>query len=166
MRIAKDSTTGTNTAEIRSASRWIGALLPWACCTRRMMRESTVSAPVRSTRNRSAPFRLSVAPMTVSPGALAMGVGSPVNIDSSTLLLPSSTTPSAGMVSPGRTTTSSPGRSSASGTSRSLPSRSTRAVDGRSPMSRRMAAVVRPLARASSRLPSSTSATIQATVSK
>ena len=39
------------------------------------------------------------------------GMGSPVSIDSSTWLVPSRTMPSAGIVSPGRTTTSSPGRS-------------------------------------------------------
>ena len=69
--MAIESTTGTNTAEMRSARRWIGALLPCACCTRRMIRESTVSLPTPSTRNRSAPFRLSVAPTTWSPDALA-----------------------------------------------------------------------------------------------
>ena len=119
--MAIDSTTGTNTAETRSASRWIGALLPCACWTRRMIRDSTVSPPTRSTRTRSAPFRLSVAPMTVSPGRLVIGVGSPVSIDSSTLLAPSTTTPSAGIVSPGRTRTSSPGRSAVSGMSSSCP---------------------------------------------
>ncbi len=163
--MAIDSTTGTNTAETRSASRWIGALLPCACWTRRMIRDSTVSPPTRSTRTRSAPFWLSVAPMTVSPGRLVIGVGSPVSIDSSTLLAPSTTTPSAGIVSPGRTRTSSPVRSAVSGMSSSWPARRTRAAAGLSPISRRMAPDVCPLARASSRLPSSTSAMIQATVS-
>ncbi len=49
--IAIAITTGTKTAEIRSARRWIGAFDPCACCTSRMMRERTVSAPTRSTRN-------------------------------------------------------------------------------------------------------------------
>ena len=47
----------------------------------------------------------------------------------------------------------------------SIPPRSTRAVVGRKPISRRSAPEVRPLARASSRLPSSTSAMIQVTAS-
>ena len=164
--IAIEITTGTKTAEIRSASRWIGALLPWACCTSRMIRDSTVSPPTRSTRRRSAPFRLRVAPMSGSPGLLETGTGSPVSMDSSTWLSPSSTTPSAGTVAPGRTSTSSPGRSAASGTSSSRPSRISQAVAGRSPIRRRMALVVWPLARASSRLPRRTSATIQTTASK
>ena len=44
-----------------------------------------------------------VAPMTRSPGCFSTGIGSPVTIDSSTALEPSSTTPSTGTFSPGRT---------------------------------------------------------------
>ena len=166
VRMAIEMTTGTKTAETRSARRWIGAFDPCACCTSWMIRESTVSGPTRSTRMRSAPFRLSVAPTTVAPGAFETGIGSPVSIDSSTLLVPSTTVPSAGIVSPGRTCTSLPGRSSPSGISTSAPSRMTRAVAGRRPMSFRTASDVRRLARASRRLPRRMSAMMVFTASK
>ena len=41
--------------------------------------------------------------MTSSPASLRLGIGSPVSIDSSTAELPSTTTPSTGTFSPGRT---------------------------------------------------------------
>jgi len=82
--IAIRITTGTNTAEIRSASRWIGALLPCASSTRRMIRERTVSRPTWVTRKWNEPPRLMVAPTTLSPWLLVTGSGSPVSIDSST----------------------------------------------------------------------------------
>ena len=44
---ASTSTTGTNTAETRSASRCTGALLVWARSTSRAMPASVVSAPTR-----------------------------------------------------------------------------------------------------------------------
>ncbi len=46
----------------------------------------------------------------VSPGPFSAGMGSPVTIDSSTALRPSSTTPSTGTFSPGRTRRRSPRR--------------------------------------------------------
>ena len=69
-----------------------------------------------------------VAPITVSPAALVTGIGSPVTIDSSTAEVPSVTSPSTGIFSPGRTTTMSPGTTSSTGISASAPSRTTRAV--------------------------------------
>jgi hypothetical protein len=50
------------------------------------MRASSVSAPTFSARITRPPVPLIVAPMTGSPGPLATGIGSPVTIDSSTLL--------------------------------------------------------------------------------
>ena len=54
------------------------------------------------------PLTAIVAPMTRSPGALSTGIGSPVTIDSSTAACPSTTTPSTGTFSPGRTRRRSP----------------------------------------------------------
>jgi hypothetical protein len=50
------------------------------------------------------------------------GIGSPVTIDSSTALRPSSTTPSTGTFSPGRTRSRSPACTASSGTSLLVPS--------------------------------------------
>ena len=84
------------------------------------MADSTVSGPVFSTRIRNGLSRLIDPPITASPGARVSGRLSPVSSDSSTLLRPSTITPSAGMDSPGRTRTRSPGFSSATGTSVSI----------------------------------------------
>ena len=75
---------------------------------------------------------LRLAPMTASPLRRNCGKDSPVRIASSTLEMPSCTNPSAGMVSPGRTSTLSPGTSSTAGTSSSAPLASRRcALAGR-----------------------------------
>jgi hypothetical protein len=97
---------------------------------------------------------------------LRTGIGSPVSIDSSTVLSPESSSPSTGMRSPGRTTTVSPRRTSSTGTSAVLPSsRWSRAVRGCSATSDRSAADVCRLARASSVLPERTSAMMKMTAS-
>ena len=57
--------------------------------------------------------------MTSSPGPFSTGIDSPVNMASSTAERPSSTTPSTGIFSPGRTTTTSPARTDSTGTSSS-----------------------------------------------
>ena len=57
----------------------------------------------------SDPVPFTVAPITGSPARFSTGIGSPVTIDSSTALVPSSTTPSTGTFSPGRTRSRSPG---------------------------------------------------------
>jgi len=72
------------------------------------IRASSVSRPTCSARMTNAVVPLSVPPMTASPGALPTGSDSPVTIDSSTLPRPSSTTPSTGIFSPGRTRSRSP----------------------------------------------------------
>ncbi|MCY1231008.1 hypothetical protein D9M72_434440 [compost metagenome] len=163
---AMTSTTGTNTALTWSTMRWIGALAACACSTMRMMRASTVSAPTATVRATSSPSKLIAPPVSRSPGFLGTGTLSPVSIDSSAWLLPSITSASTGMRSPGRTTTSSPTRTDASGTLASWPPRRTRAVSGRSAASARMASAVWRLARVSSHLPSRTSVITTAALSK
>jgi hypothetical protein len=76
--------------------------------------------PTFSIRITSGLSTLTAPPISASPTPRGSGRLSPVNSDSSTLLAPSSTRPSAGMVSPGRTSTRSPGASSAMGTTCSL----------------------------------------------
>jgi hypothetical protein len=163
--MATTSTTGTNTPATVSASRWTGALAVWASSTIRMICPSAVSLPTRVARNTTLPVVLTVPPITSSPGLRDTGRGSPVSIDSSTADAPDSTTPSTGMRSPGRTTTSSPTATVSTATSCSRPSRRTSAVRDRSLASRRIASEVRPLARASNRRPSRMSAMIADTAS-
>ncbi|MCG3190267.1 MAG: hypothetical protein LKCHEGNO_02925 [Burkholderiaceae bacterium] len=163
---ATASTAGTNTALTRSTRRWIGALCACADSTSRTMRASVDSAPSALARTRSRPSALTAPPVTWSPGCLATGRLSPVISDSSTWLVPSMISPSAGTRSPGRTTRVSPTCSRAVGSSTSAPSRSTRAVSGRSACSARIASVVCRLARASSHLPNNTSVITTAADSK
>ena len=103
---------------------------------------------------------------TLSPGALSTGMLSPVRADSFTALLPSRTTPSTGMLSPGRTTNTSPIRTSSMGTVTSAPSRRSVAVFGASFIRDLSASVVLPLLRASSILPTVISVRIIAADSK
>lgn len=115
----------------------------------------------------SAPLVLSVAPISLSPVRLLTGSGSPVSMDSSTALLPSTTTPSTGTFSPGRTRSRSPTCTWASGTSSSLPSAAMRrAVLGARPSSDWMAAEVCERALSSSIWPSSVSEMMTAAASK
>ena len=130
------------------------------------MRWSVVSRPTRVAVNRKLPVAFTLPPNTGSPGALSTGSDSPVSIDSSTADVPSTTSPSTAIRSPGRTMTMSPRCTSATGTSISEPSRTTRAVRGWRLMSRLIASDVRPRARDSSTRPSSTRAMIAAATSK
>jgi hypothetical protein len=159
-------TSGTKKPLIRSASRCSGALDPWARRTSSTMRASAVSRPTRVARMTNVPVVLSVAPITSSPGPRSTGMGSPVSIDWSTAEPPSTTIPSTGTFSPGRTRSMSPTAICSSGTSSSTEPRTRRAVDGWRPISRRIAPVVRPRARASSQRPSNTRPMISADVSK
>ena len=104
--------------------------------------------------------------MTSSPGCFSTGSDSPVIIDSSTALAPSTTTPSTGNLSPGRTSTMSPASTSSTGMSVSTPSRNTRAVFGCRPTSFLIASEVLPLALLSSARPSTTSAITTVTTSQ
>ena len=107
--MAMSTTTGTNTPEMRSASRWIGALLVWASSTNRTIWARAVSEPMRVAATMIIPCWLMVAPNTSSPGALSTGLDSPDSMLSSNEDDPSSNTPSVGTFSPGRITMWSPG---------------------------------------------------------
>ena len=104
--------------------------------------------------------------MTVSPTRLSTGTDSPVSADSSTEAVPDSTTPSVGIDSPVRTTSTSPACTCSAGISLSTPSRSTVARLGRRSSSALIASEVRPLARASKNLPSVINARIVPAPSK
>ena len=94
---------------------------------------------------------------------LSTGTDSPVIMDSSTALDPSSTTPSTGILSPGRTRSRSPGFTSSSGMSCSeVSSLSRRAIFGLRSSSARMALEVWLRAFNSSTCPSKTRVTIAA----
>ena len=69
---------------------------------------SIVSRPTFSARMTKPPDWLSVPPITLSPASLVTGIDSPVTIDSSSEERPSSTAPSTGTFSPGRTRSRSP----------------------------------------------------------
>ena len=112
------------------------------------------------------PDWLIVAALTPSPSALSTGTDSPVRAASFTAPVPEITTPSTGMLSPGRTTKTSPVFTSATGTSVSAPSRSNTAVWGASFIRLFRALVVFPLDRASSILPTVIRAGIMAADSK
>ncbi len=120
---ARTMTMGTKTADTRSARRCTWALPVCASSTSRAIRASSVSAPTRVICTSRRPPVFTVAPTTREPGATSTGTDSPVSIDSSTADIPSVTRPSAGIFSPGRTTTTSPGTSCATGTRCSVPSR-------------------------------------------
>ncbi len=152
-RAATSSTAGTKISAIRSTVAWMGALEPCARWTRATMLASAVSLPTRVARMTNEPVVARVAPMTSSPTVLATGIGSPVSIASSTADAPSTTTPSTGTFSPGRTRSRSPTTMSAMATSVSTSPRTSVAVLAWSPTRRRMAPVVWPLARCSSHRP-------------
>ncbi|MEY9214858.1 hypothetical protein ABH917_004304 [Thermobifida halotolerans] len=146
---ARAITTGTNTPEIRSASRCTSALPLWASSTSFAIWASWVSAPTRVARTTMRPPALTVAPATVSPAPTSTGTDSPVSMLMSTAEVPSSTTPSVAIFSPGRTTNRSPTANRSTGTRVSCPSR--RSVTSLAPSSSRArsAAPARRLERAS-----------------
>ncbi len=118
-------TIGTNTPEIRSASRCTGALPVCASATIRAIWASWVSDPTRAARTTSRPPAFTVAPATGSPGPTSTGRDSPVSMDASTAEVPDTTRPSVAIFSPGRTTNSSPTARSAIAMRCSVPSRNT-----------------------------------------
>ena len=117
-------TAGTKTPETLSAVFAIGAFVAAASLTIRMIFESVVSSPTRVASQRRKPLTLTVAALTLSPGSLSTGMLSPVRAASFTALPPEITTPSTGMLPPGRTTKISPFLTCPTGTafSISLPS--------------------------------------------
>ena len=89
-----------------------------------IMRSRKLSPGTAVTRTTIWSERTRVPPVTAErspPDSRMTGADSPVIADSSTLAIPSMTSPSAGMTSPAETTTSSPSRSAALGTSSSAP---------------------------------------------
>ena len=159
-------TAGTNTPETLSATLAMGALVAAASLTILMIWERVVSSPTRVASQRMKPDWLMVAAETRSPGALSTGMLSPVSAASFTAVSPSSTTPSTGMFSPGRTTNTSPFATCSMGTTCSSPSRTTVAVLGASFIRLFSASVVLPLERASSILPTVISVRIMPADSK
>ena len=146
-------TAGTKTPETLSAIFAIGALVAAASDTIFMICDKVVSSPTLLAVHFIKPEVLIVAAETLSPSALSTGILSPVSADSSTALTPSTTTPSTGMLSPGRTTNVSPIRTVSMGTCSSVPSLTTVAILGESFIRLFSASVVFPLERASSILP-------------
>ena len=165
VRIAIAITAGTNQPVTRSANFWIGAFEPWACCTNLTICARNVSFPIRVARNLKLPVLLIVAPMTSSPGCFFAAILSPVTIASSTVELPSITSPSTGIFSPGRTKMTSSSWTSAIDTSNSCPLRTMRAVFACNPISLRIASEVWPLARFSNKRPSKINVITTAAVS-
>ena len=98
-------------------------------------------------------FKNAVALETSAPGCLWTGRLSPVTIDSSTSLSPSSTTPSTAILAPGRTSSRSPTPISAVGTSTVSPSRITSACGGARSSRVRIASLAPPRARISNQCP-------------
>src|SRR3989344_3925606 len=129
-RKATATTAGTKYAVTLSARRCTAAVLACASSTILMIWDSAVSAPTRVVLKRNRPVRLIVPPITALPAAFSTGMDSPVSMDSSTEELPSSTTPSVGIFSPGRTTTVSSTITDSAGTSISAPPRMTWAAGG------------------------------------
>ncbi len=107
---AASITAGTNQPATWSASRWIGAATRWAAATIWTIWASRVSRPTLSARITKPPVWLRVPPMTFAPAALVTGMDSPVTMDSSSDERPSSSMPSTGTFSPGRTRRRSPTR--------------------------------------------------------
>ena len=161
-----EMTAGTKKPETVSAILAMGALVAAASLTIRMIWASVVSSPTRVASHFRKPDWLVVAALTLSPAALSTGMLSPVRALSFTALEPSSTRPSTGMFSPGRTTKRSPFFTCAMGTVTSAPSRSRVAVWGASFIRLLSASVVLPLERASSILPTVIRVRIMAADSK
>ena len=106
---ASARTTGTKIDETRSASCWTFAFDPCAAWSDRTISARVACSPLRVTKTTSRPCPLTEAPMTSSPGPTSTGTDSPVSRDRSTQDVPSFTTPSAGIFSPGRTDDAHPG---------------------------------------------------------
>ena len=84
----------------------------WASVTSRWMPASAVSSPTAVTLTRSPESVATVPATTWSPTPRRTGTDSPVTIDSLISAAPSTISPSAGTLPPGRTITTSPTRSS------------------------------------------------------
>jgi len=105
---AIDITIGTNTKLILSASFAIGALELLATSTKSMIFWSVESKLSQVAIIWKLPLRLVVPPLTFESFSTKTGLDSPVKLASSTSLIPSITTPSIGICSPGFTISLSP----------------------------------------------------------
>ena len=114
---AMHMTTGTNTPATLSASLAMGAFLPCASSTMRIICASAVSPPTLVAVNTTLPSPFMLPPVTSLPTSTFTGRLSPVSILRSALEMPSVTTPSQGNLPPGSTVTTSPSRSSDTGIS-------------------------------------------------
>ena len=114
----------------RSMKRSVGARADSASSTSLTMRAMVLSSAARVTVIRRAASVLIDPAKTGSPGPLVRGTDSPVTGLSSMPDVPSAISPSAGMRSPGRTSTRWPACKAAAGTSRVVPFSSSRAVFG------------------------------------
>jgi len=146
--------------------RWIGARERCASLTILTICDSSVSEP-RARAHHESSGSVHGPAVTFVPESFSTGIGSPLIIDSSTELWPSTTVPSTGIFSPGRTRSLSSTCTWSSGTSASPPWSSSRfAVLGARPSSARIAPLVWLRARSSNTCPRSTRATITAAGSK
>ena len=152
------SATSTSQKAARSASCCPGAFELWASCTSLTMWARAVSEPTFVARARSVPFLLIEPPINCAFGAFETGRLSPVTTDSSTSLMPSSTTASTGTLEPGLMRTTSPTCSSDVGTSTCSSSLMTIAIGGARFKRARTASLAPPRARISSQWPRSTKA--------
>jgi hypothetical protein len=150
------SATSTSQKAARSARRCPGALEFCASWTSLTICASAVSEPTAVARARRVPFLLMVAPMSRSPADFFTGRLSPVTVDSSTWLSPSSTLASTATLDPGRMSSRSPTSTADVGTSTGSPSRRTTALGGARSSSARTASLAPPRARISNQWPSST----------
>ena len=80
----------------------MGARLDWAILTKATICDKRVSLPTFSALKRMVPLLLIVEPITASPTDFSTGRLSPVTIDSSMVVLPSTIVPSTAIFSPGR----------------------------------------------------------------
>ncbi len=145
----------------------MGARERWAWATIATIWDSRVSAPTLSARRMKAPVRLMDPATRRAPLAFSTGMDSPVTRLSSTAPEPSSTSPSTGTFSPGRTRRRSPRATWSMATSWSVPSGLIRrAVLGARCSRALMAPEVASRARSSSIWPRSTRTTITAAASK
>ena len=150
---ARAITIGTKYPEITSANFAIGAFDPWASSTNFIICDKAVSLPTLVALYLIVPFLFILAPIILSPIFFSTGILSPVSIDSSTEVIPSTTSPSTGIFSPGLTIIISPTSTSSIEISSSIPSLITRAVLGARPISFLIASELFPLETASKYLP-------------
>lgn len=128
--MAQARATPTSQPAHLSASLTTGALFASAASASATMRCSELSPAGLVARISKAPVRLTVPLTSSSPLTLSTGSDSPVMIDWSTVVDPSVSRPSTGMVSPACTRRMSPSTICSTGTTDSSPSRTTRAVLG------------------------------------